>query len=365
MKAYITRLAYYLPEIVEENEEIRLRKKTGIERRHICPDDMTAADMVVFAAEKIFSDEFPREAVDFLLYCTQSPDYPLPSTACILQNRLGLPKHCGALDFDLGCSGYVYGLGLAKGLIESGQAKNVLLLTSETYTKYIHSEDHAVRPLFGDAATATIISAIDTDKPGIDGLVYGTDGSGADKLMVPVGGMRQRYQTTPVTETKDKYGNVRTNQNLFMDGGAIMDFALDVVPETVNQILAKTGLKKEEIDYYVFHQANKFMLKSLQMLCGLTGMPYWNDCAEYGNTVSNSIPIALVDMMKANQDTKQDESQDSKQDNKLSKNQDTNQVKTSTAGVQKDNSLKNVMLVGFGVGLSWGGCVIDLREIKD
>ena len=329
MKAYITRLAYYLPEIVEENEEARLRKKTGILRRHICPADMTAADLSVQAAEKVLAGGYDREKIDFLLYCTQSPDYPLPSTACILQNRLGLAKYCGALDFDLGCSGYIYGLGLAKGLIESGQAKNVLLLTSETYTKYIHPDDHAVRPLFGDAATATMISAVEADISGINGLVYGTDGSGADKLIVPVGGMRQRYQSTPVTETRDKYGNVRTNQNLYMDGGAIMDFALDVVPRTVEQILVKTGFRKEEIDYYVFHQANKFILKSLQMICGLTERPYWNDVAEYGNTVSNSIPIALADIMK----------------------------------MEKVTALRNVMLIGFGVGLSWGGCVVDLREV--
>ncbi len=330
MKAYITRLAYYLPEIVEENKEVRLRKKTGILRRHVCPEDMTAADMAVNAAVKLFDDSFAREKIDFLLYCTQSPDYPLPSTACILQDRLEIANCCGALDFDLGCSGYIYGLGMAKGLIESGQAKNVLLLTSETYTKYIHPDDHAVRPLFGDAATATVISAIEADVSGINGFVYGTDGSGADKLIVPVGGMRQRYQSTPVIETEDKYGNVRTNQNLYMDGGAIMDFALDVVPETVEQILSKTGLKKEGLDFCVFHQANKFILKSLQQICELTEIPYWNDVAEYGNTVSNSIPIALVDLMK----------------------------------VKKATALKNVMLIGFGVGLSWGGCVVDLSKVR-
>lgn len=327
-------MAYYLPEIVEENGKGRLLKKTGIERRHICPKDITAADMAVLAAEKIFASGLDKENIDFVLYCTQSPDYPLPSTACILQNRLGLPNHCGALDFDLGCSGYVYGLGLAKGLIETGQANNVLLLTSETYTKYIHPEDHAVWPLFGDAATATVVSAFDEKESGIIGLAYGTDGGGADKLIVPVGGMRQRYQTTPVITTEDKFGNVRTNQNLYMDGSAIMNFALDVVPKTVDEILNKTSLRKEDIDYYVFHQANKFMLNSLQQLCGLTDLPFWNNCTEYGNTVSNSIPIAIVEMMKTIKDSDQ------------------------------KNTLKYVMLIGFGVGLSWGGCVIDLSKTE-
>ena len=333
MKAYITRIAYYLPENIEENEKGRLLKKTGIERRHICPEEMTASDMAVFAAEKLFESGVERDAIDFLLYCTQSPDYPLPSTACILQDRLGLSFNCGALDFDLGCSGYVYGLGLAKGLIESGQAKNVLLLTSETYSKYIHPEDQAVRPLFGDAATATVISARQADQTGIKGIVYGTDGNGADKLIVPIGGMRQRYQKTPVITTTDLYGNTRTNQNIYMDGGAIMNFALEVVPKTMDDVLQKVSLSKDEIDYYVFHQANRFMLKSLQQICGLKNIPYWNDIAEYGNTVSNSIPIAVVDMMKS----------------------------LEKSGEKKE--LKNVMLIGFGVGLSWAGCVVDLTNM--
>lgn len=333
MKAYITRMAYYLPDNVEENEKGRLLKKTGIERRHICAENMTASDLAVRAAEKIFASDFAKEHIDFVLYCTQSPDYPLPSTACILQDRLGLSKYCGALDFDLGCSGFVYGLGLAKGLVESGQAKNVLLLTSETYTKYINPNDHAVRPLFGDASAATVISAVEADAFGISGMVYGTDGSGANNLIVPVGGMRQRYQTTPVTTTTDQYGNFRTNQNIFMDGGAIMNFALDVVPTTVEKILQKTSLTKEQIDYYVFHQANKFVLRSLQQLCDLTELPFWNNVSEYGNTVSNSIPIAMVDMI-----------------NGLLESND-------------DKNLKHVMLVGFGVGLSWAGCVVDLSKI--
>ena len=328
MKAYITRLAYYLPEYVEDNEGGRLLKKTGIQKRHICSDDMTASDLAVRAAEKIFNSGYQKESIDFLLYCTQSPDYPLPSTACILQERLGLTTYCGALDFDLGCSGYIYGLGLAKGLIETGQAQNVLLLTSETYTKYIHPEDHAVRPLFGDAATATIVTALDKGKTGIQGFVYGTDGTGADKLIVPVGGMRNRYQETKIETLTDRYGNTRTNRNLYMDGGAIMNFALEVVPKTVEQILSNCSLQRKDIDYYVFHQANRFMLKSLQQICELNEFPYWNDVAEYGNTVSNSIPIALVDMMKTNTTQK----------------------------------LDHVMLIGFGVGLSWGGCVVNLSE---
>ena len=330
MKAYIESIAYVLPEQIEETTDGRLRKKTGIERRHICAADETASDIAVRAAEKLFA-VIPRKVIDFLLFCTQSPDYPLPTTACILQDRLGLSRRCGALDYNHGCTGYIYGLGLAKGLIESGQAKNILLLTAETYSKYIHPEDHAVLPLFGDAATATLLTAKnDTTSDGIYGLEYGTDGSGFQQLIVPVGGMRHRYQETETETITDKYGNTRTNKNLFMDGGAIMDFALDVVPEALESMLAHANLARQDMDYFVFHQANQFMLKSLQRLCKLSKMPYWNDVKNYGNTVSNSIPIALVDLMKE----------------------------------AAPSTLRCVLLMGFGVGLSWGGCVVNLSHCK-
>ena len=330
MKAYITGIDCYLPERIEENKTGRLTEKTGIERRHLCPDNMTAGDMAKEAAEKLFAKGIDRSSVDFLLLCTQSPDYFLPTTACILQDELGLQQSCGALDFNLGCSGFVYGLGLAKGLIESGQAGRILFLTSETYSKYIHPDDHATKPLFGDAATATLISGTDDAEDGIYGFVYGTDGSGADRLIVPVGGMRQRYAETQVEQTTDKYGNIRTNRNLYMDGSAIMNFALDTVPVTLEEILHKTGLKRNDIDYYVFHQANRMMLDYLREKCGLSNDNFWNDVREYGNTVSSSIPLALNDMLRVN----------------------------------RREEVKRVMLMGFGVGLSWGGCVVNPSHME-
>lgn len=330
MKAYITHVAYELPKMRVENPAGRLRKKTKIKARHIAAEGETASDLALRAAEKVFSSGVDRSKVDFLLLCTQSPDYILPTTACILQHRLGLPTSCGAMDYDLGCSGYIYGLGLAKGLIETGQARCVLLLTAETYSKYIDPRDGATLPLFGDAAAATIIEAVDTDVPGIDGLTYGTDGSGYDQLIVPVGGARHPYASTEVEETTDKYDNTRTNRNLYMSGSSIMNFALEVVPRTVEEILGKVHLTKQDIDYYVFHQANHFMLAYLQQECDLLDAPYWNDVEEYGNTVSCSEPIAVADMLREH-----------------------------GAG-----SMQHVMLMGFGVGLSWGGCVVDLTQCK-
>lgn len=328
MKAYIKKIEYVLPEGKVENPKNRLTKKTGIASRHICAENEIASDLALRAAEKLLGNNVDRMAVDYLILCTQSPDYYLPTTACILQDRLGLSTDCGAFDYNLGCSGYIYGLSIAKGLIESGQAKNVLLLTAETYSKYINPKDNTVLPLFGDAATATLISGYDKEKSGLEGFVMGTDGAGYKNLIVPIGGMRQRYFDTRIEATTDEYGNYRDNRDLYMNGSAISDFALDVVPKTVEKILVKSDISKDEIDYFVFHQANKFMLQFLQMKCGLSDYPYWNDVEEYGNTVSCSIPIALVDMMKAT----------------------------------TDKNIRKVMSVGFGVGLSWGGCIIDMGQ---
>ena len=313
-----------------ENEKGRLRRKTGIIYRHICEDDETASDLAQRAAEKLFANGVKRADIEYLIFCTQSPDYILPTTACLLQDRLNLSRDIGATDINLGCSGYEYALGLAKGLIESEQVRNVLVLTGETYSKYINPDDDTVKPLFGDAGTATLVSGCGSEVSGIRGLVYGTDGSGAENLIVPVGGMRERWQDATEQNVVDQYGNKRSNYNLYMNGSAIMNFGLEVVPSCINKILQKEKLRKEDIDYYVFHQANQFMLQYLQQKCELLDANYWNDVKNYGNTVSNSVPIALVDML-------------------------------NTA---KDTNFRNVMLLGFGVGLSWSGCLADLSKCK-
>lgn len=327
-KACIKKIEVYFPTNIEVNENNRLTKKIGIYRRHKANNEETTCDMAYKVCKKLFNNGIDENTIDFVLLCTQSPDYFLPTTACILQDRLGLRKNIGALDFNLGCSGYIYGLSLAKGLIETNQAKNVLLVTAEAYTKYINDEDNTVKPLFGDAASATLISISENEIEAIRGMVFGTDGSGYDNLIVPRGAMKYRYANTKEQTYIDEYGNKRTDSNLYMNGSAISDFALDVVPKTVLKVLEKSSLEKHEIDYYIFHQANKFMLNFLRQKCELMEYPFWNDVENYGNTVSSSIPIAIVDMLKKN----------------------------------KREDLKNVMLVGFGVGLSWSACIIDLTS---
>jgi 3-oxoacyl-[acyl-carrier-protein] synthase-3 len=340
MKASISAIEYSLPEKLLKNEELaakfsdwtaeKIADKTGIIERHIAGEDECASDIAVRAAQKLFDNHScRREEIDFLLFCTQTPDYFLPSTACVFQNRLGLPTACGALDFNLGCSGFVYGLGLAKGLIETAQAKKVMLVTAETYSKFINENDKSVRTIFGDGAAATLIQAVDigdetSDEP-IGRFVYGTDGRGAKNLIVPIGGMRQR--TSSNESHIDEFGNERMSSNLYMNGGEIFNFTLQAVPPAVNRLLEIMQLHLEEVDLVVFHQANRYMLDHLRKKLKIPEEKFVFDMEHVGNTVSSTIPIALSD--------------------------------AAASGRLKDG--QRVMIVGFGVGYSWAANVIRWR----
>ena len=332
----IKHTAYYLPEKEVTNEDLakefvsgwdskKIFRKTGIRSRHVATSEKTS-DLSVEVAEKLFSESgFSREKVDFLLLCTQSPDHFLPTTACIVQDRLGIPTGCGALDFNLGCSGFVTGLALAKGLIAGKLARNVLLLTVETYTKHIHPQDRSVRTIFGDGAAATLITHEDGDPCKIGEFVFGTDGSGGENLIVPAGGMALPRSEETAIETTDEQGNTRSLNNLYMNGPAIFNFTLDTVPETVRSLLAKAGMEIDDIDLFIFHQATKFMLDSLRDKIGIPEGKFYFNMEDKGNTVSATIPIALREAL--------DE------------------------GKIKDGD--KLMLVGFGVGYSWTACTVE------
>jgi 3-oxoacyl-[acyl-carrier-protein] synthase-3 len=337
--AEIQSITYYCPSRMLGNAELvehfphwtaeKIVRKLGIENRPIAAEGETATDMAVIAAEKLLENgSCEHEEIDFVLLCTQSPDYFLPTSACLIHERLGLPKACGALDFNLGCSGYVYGLSLVKGLVETGAAKKVLFLTSETYSKYINVDDRASRPLFGDGATATLIAAKTKKEEPIGPFVFGTDGGGADLLIVPAGGHRLPSSEETAVCQPDGKGSIRSLNQLKMHGPGIFSFAVDRVPPMVEELLQKSGKSREEIGSYIFHQANKYMLDRLQELCHLKGTNFFNNVMHRGNTVSSSIPIAIVDAWHS--------------------------------GMLKPNEW--VMLVGFGVGLSWGATLVKVPE---
>ena len=329
--AFIKAISYYLPERVVTNEELimefpewsvdKVAQKVGVDSRHLAAENETAGDMAEKAARNLFQEyQIDPKSIDFLMLCTQSPDYFLPSTACILQDRLGIPTSAGAFDYNLGCSGCIYGMAMAKGLITAGIAKNVLLLTAETYNKYLHPSDKSNRSIFGDGAAACLISTDGFAEIGEFSL--GTDGSGANNLIVKTGAARQKESTGKCVE--DDEGHMRYDDYLYMNGGAIFNFTLDAVPAMMADILVKNQLEKDDIDYYVFHQANKFMLNTIRKVCVLPKDKFYVNLATTGNTVSSTVLIGIKDCIN----------------NQIIKPGDT------------------VMISGFGVGLSWGGSIL-------
>lgn len=335
MKVYIKALSYYLPERIVTNVELlkdfpewsvdKVTAKVGVTSRHLAADNETAGDLAEKAARRLFEEYgiSPSE-IDFLLLCTQSPDYFLPSTACLLQHRLGIPVTSGAFDYNLGCSGCIYGLAVAKGLVSAGIARNVLLLTAETYSKYLHPSDKSNRSIFGDGAAACLISTDGFVE--IGDFVCGTDGSGAENLIVKTGASKQRKPTGIFKE--DEEGHTWYDDYLYMNGGAIFNFTLETVPVLVRQLLDKSGSQKEEIDYFIFHQANKFMLNTIRKVCVLPKEKFYVSLENTGNTVSSTVLIGLKDCLLNG---------------------------TIKAGMQ-------VVVAGFGVGLSWGGTILKFSN---
>lgn len=332
MKAYIKDIAYYLPKQVLTNEQIatefpewsaeKVANKVGITERHISAPDETATDMAYQAAETLFAQGVDRSTIDFVLLCTQSGDYFLPSSACLLQDRLGLSTHCGALDFNLGCSGYEYGLAIAKGLILSGVAKNILLLTAETYTKYIHPKDKGNRTIFGDGASASLISTEGFAE--IGEVVVGTDGSGAENLIVRSLGARHKNLLNDLRVDEEE--GIVSGDHLYMHGGNVFNFTADIVPPMVEELLQKSGLQQDAVDLWIFHQANKYMINYLRKLLDIDKEKFYLYMEHVGNTVSSTIPIAMVEARK------------------------------------EGRLYGNVLLAGFGVGLSWGGVLLHIDE---
>lgn len=305
----------------------KILAKTGIAMRPIAAPGECASDLGVEAGRRLFAGgACAPGAVDFLIFVTQSPDYFLPATACIVQDRLGLPTSCGAIDVNQGCSGFVYGLGLAKSLVEAGTARNVLLITAETYSKHIHPCDKSVRTIFGDAAAATLVSGVSGNDPRLGPFVFGSDGRGAPNLIVPAGGMRQPWTAENGVATERESGNWRSDQHLYMNGPEIFTFTLAVVPKLVAGILEAWGHPAEDVDYFVFHQANRFMLEHLRGKLKVPAEKFCIDMEQVGNTVSATIPIALEGALAAG----------------------------------RVGPGSRVMLVGFGVGYSWAGCMATL-----
>lgn len=326
-KAAITAVEYHLPKASLTNSDLEalqsnwrcedILAKTGVACRHIAAADETASDLAYEAAKKLLaSGAVQAGEIDLLILCTQTPDYALPTSACLLQDRLGLPRTCAAFDVNLGCSGFVYGLSIAKGFLESGLAGKALLLTGDTYSKWLAPDDMSVRTVFGDGAAATLVELKDSPdgREYLGPFVFGTDGSGWYRLAVHGSGARPFRP-----EDRALLPEGRQPGKLYMDGPNIFTFTIKEVPAAYEALMAKAGKSTADLDLVVFHQANTFMLDHLRKRIRIPVEKFALVLKEFGNTVSSSIPIALVESAKA--------------------------------GKLWDGA--TVALVGFGVGYSW------------
>lgn len=329
----ISAVEYYLPSKKLTNAQLnvafpewtvdKIMEKVGISTRRVAGGDEFTSDLAVAAAQQLFEKNNIYTAdIDYLILCTQSPDYFLPTTACLVHERLKLPLTAGAVDINQGCSGFVYGLGLAKGLIASGDIRNVLLITADTYSRFLHPKDKGNRSIFGDGAAAVLISSAN-EGGGIGSVVYGTDGRGAGNLIVKNGALRFP-KTEDQSLKEDDEGNLFNDNYLFMNGTEIFNFTLVSVPDLVRNILKKNQLQQEDIDLFIFHQANKFMLDYLRKKIKIRPERFFISMEHSGNTVSSTIPIAMKHAW--------------------------------VEGKIKPGA--KVLIAGFGVGYSWGGTIL-------
>ncbi|MFK5856956.1 MAG: ketoacyl-ACP synthase III [Bacteroidota bacterium] len=336
MQNKIQDISCYFPETVLTNEHLQeefpklkvpeLTRLTGVKKRYICDDDQTSTDLGIAAANKLFKEsKISKDDIDYIIFCSAGGDYITPASSTIIHNKLELPANCGAFDFNQGCTGYIYGLSIADSIITAGNAKNILLITAEAITKTIHTKDSSNRAIFGDAATASIITKKDTPNR-FGKFIFGTDGSKFDKIIIKHG--RERFPLAKFAheDTIDGYGNVRNDANFYMDGAEVFNFSVSKAPELVSQLLAESNLEFNDIDFFIFHQANRIILETIGLKLKIPRNKLIIDVENTGNTVSSTIPIALH-----------------------------NAISSGTIG-----SGNTLLIAGFGVGFSWGGTILEL-----
>ena len=331
----IKHIAWHVPEKKVTNNDLaerfpslkitELTRLTGVEARHVARKDETSADLAVKAAQKLFEEnDIDKKSIDFVIFCTSGGDYITPASACIIQDRLGLSQHCGAFDFNQGCTGYLYGMALADSLIKAGNARKVLLLTGETINRVIHPEDPNTLALFGDGASATLLEQ--SSQNNIGKFFFGTDGSRYDRIIVRHGRERFPLPESAEPDFTDAFGNVKNHAKLYMNGGEVFNFTLEKAPLLYNQLLDESNLTPDDIDFFVFHQANRIVLETLGKKLKIPSEKVIIELDNVGNTVSSSIPISIKKAM----------------DKGIIHKGDT------------------IVIAGFGVGLSWGGSVIRI-----
>ena len=330
--AKIAHISCHLPDKRLTNEDLvrdfgtwtphKIKAKTGITERRVVKDELVS-DMGKIVAERLFEETgIDRSEIDMLLLCTETPDFIMPSTACLIHKDLGLKKSCGALDYNLGCSGYLYGLYMASAMVRSKMAGKVLLITGDILTRYVNPGDKSTRTIFGDGFTATLIEASSND--GMGNFIIGTDGTGVPNLIIPAGGAAKPCSDATKEVYRNKYGNTRTDENLYMNGPEVFKFANLEVPPVIASCLNDNNLTMNDIDLVVFHQATEMMLDKLRKDIGIPEDKFYINLEDKGNTVSSTIPLGL---------------RQAQDEGKLKKGD-------------------RVLICGFGIGYSWGATVL-------
>lgn len=315
-------------EFFGEAEVLKISESTGVKSRYVAPDNMCTSDLCCRAAERLLDElGWSRDSVDALVFVTQTPDYVLPATSCSLHGRLGLPKRCAAFDVNLGCSGYVYGLWLASQFVATGSAQRVLLLVGDVATRPASPLDRSVALLFGDCGTATAIEGDNEASPMIFSL--GTDGKGENHLIIPAGSFRTPHSEETARRAECDGGNIRSDEDVYMNGAEIFTFTLREVQPMVKAVVEAKNWDSDDVDGYVMHQANKFMLKHLAKRMKLPDDKVVLALEEYGNTSSASIPLAMTHALRER---------------------------------LQDGGM-NLVLAGFGVGFSWGAVALRVESL--
>ena len=334
----ISGIAACVPKNIEKNVDSSLFlnpedankfiKSTGIVEKRVVTDDQTSSDLCYYAAEKLISDlNWVKEDIDCLIFITQTPDYIVPATSCVLQSRLGLSKECHSFDVTLGCSAWVYGLSIIGSLVSSGNFKKGLLLVGETTTKTKSKQDKSTYPLFGDAGSAT---AIEYSVGSVGFKVHsGTDGSKFEAINIPDGGFRNQTKLDSLEMTKFEEGVIRNKLQYVMDGAAVFTFTITTVPKSIALLMEKSNIENENIDFLLLHQANKMIVDKVSRKLKFEENRVPTSYEKFGNTSCSSIPLTMVYKIQSN-------------------------LKTQKL---------NLIACGFGSGLSWATAYFETENI--
>ena len=331
----ISQIEYHLPEYILTNQEIgklhpkwdmnTTSLKTGVFSRHIAKKEETAFDLAKIAVKKLlYNTNIKQEEIGGIIFCTQSPDYLLPSNAFLIHKEFNFKSDVWCFDYNLACSGFIYGLAIARGMINTRMAKHVILINADTYSKFINKNDRSTSLLFGDGAAVTLLSYSDIDS--VIDIALASEGASYKSFYIPAGGTRNPINDTSKVEKADVVGNIRSNENIHMDGHSVWSFISKTVPSQINSIMKKNKLTFNQIDQIIFHQASKFTIDALIKSIEVDPSKCYINMNLIGNTVSASIPIALKNAIEV--------------------------------GKVKEGDL--LLLSGFGVGLSWGSLLLTL-----